>query len=126
MKRLRIVYLPPAIVSSYCNRFQNFDFQTLISPFRWCIFGKIAETSSGPFQIYITVDSIMPRCSYLPPCLSSLWNVLLNCSRSERWCGPTFFTCVPTRSVRLAFICENFCFWKSRSRHLFNFILERK
>ena len=46
-KRLRIVYLPPAIVVG----FKNPDFQTLISLFfRWCFSEDNNRVSSGPFS----------------------------------------------------------------------------
>ena len=40
--------------------------------------------------------------------------------------GPVFFTCVPTRSARLAFYCEKLILKKSWSRHLFYFYFEGK
>ena len=39
---------------------------------------------------------------------------------------PAFFTWVPTQSVILVFICEKLVLEKSRSRHLFYFILKGK
>ena len=64
-KRLRIVYLPPAIVVG----FKNPDFQTLISPFLDGVFLKIiTERVRDHFlKNFITVASIKPRC-LLPPC----------------------------------------------------------
>ena len=72
-KRLRIVYLPPAIVVG----FNNPDFQTLISPFfRWCFLKIITEWVRDHFlKNFITVASIKPRC-LLPPC----WAVGGTCS----------------------------------------------
>ena len=43
-----------------------------------------------------------------------------------RACGPAFFTCVPTRSARLAFYCEKLILKKSWSRHLFYFYFKGK
>ena len=72
-RRLRIVYLPPAIVVG----FKNPDFQTLISPFLDGVFLKIiAEWVRDHFmKKFITVASIKPRC-LLPPC----WAVGGTCS----------------------------------------------
>ena len=42
------------------------------------------------------------------------------------YCGPAFFTCVPTRSARLAFLFVKNNFWKSWSRHLFYFYFKGK
>ena len=45
---------------------------------------------------------------------------------SLTFCGPAFFTCVPTQSTRLAFYLWKNNFSKSRSRHLFYFYFKGK
>ena len=44
-----------------------------------------------------------------------MWNEIIHAKRMDfvTECGPTFFTCAPTRSARLAFICEKLILEKS-------------
>ena len=58
-KKLRIIYLPLAIVLNFCNWCKSLIFQALISLMRWCISEdkNSRETSSGPRLIYKTVVS---------------------------------------------------------------------
>ena len=79
-KRLRIVYLPPAIVVG----FKNPDFQTLISLFfRWCFSEDHNRASSGPFSEKLYNIGFHQTTLLLATMLSSWWNVLLNRSGSE-------------------------------------------
>ena len=79
-KRLKIVYLPPAIVVG----FKNPDFQTLISPFfRWCFSEDNNRASSGPFSEKLYNSGFHQTTLPLATMLSSWWNVLLNRNGSE-------------------------------------------
>ena len=78
LKRLRIVYLPLAIVVG----FKNPDFQTLSPFFRWCFFFKIIKCSRRVRDhfSYLYNRGFHHTTLLLRPCMSSCWNMLLNSS----------------------------------------------
>ena len=78
-KRLRIVYLPPAIVVG----FKNPDFQTLISLFLDGVFLKIITERVRDHFEKLYNSGFHQTTLPLATMLSSWWNVLLNRSGSE-------------------------------------------
>ena len=112
-------YLPPTIVSISIIG-ASLDFQTLISPFRWCL----SEDKNNRDE-FVTISNLY-NCGFhhtmllwFATMLSSLWNVLLNRSGSERW-WRTWKKCWTTLEV--LDVCERvsanslgFCFFVSIS-----------
>ena len=79
-KRLKIVYLPPAIVVGFEKpRFPNSD----LSFFRWCFSEDNNRASSGSFSEKLYNSGFHQTTLPLATMLSSWWNVLLNRSGSE-------------------------------------------
>ena len=117
------------VLSIICEGESCWSEQTIRRSFKAIKHVKIANQTSMQ-----TKSPCLKKMRY--PLIDQL-NVTFSSTSVQAWslkfpmespiCGLVFFTCVPTRWTRLAFISwKNYYFWKSQSRHLFCFYFKGK